>query len=404
MINYRRSAVLRRIALARALATETPGFIDEAAFIDGAPGLLRHASEVDVPRGAPYFVRGWAIDLGRTRIPWAIRVEIDGAPVSARIRAGESRPDIARRFRSKDVLQSGFTAFVETIALAPGPHNLRVRAVVGRLGTAFARIPGDVRFFVAERLSTANAPRSPALLPGDSFALDPIHMALKGGILAINGHIRDGERRRFVRVAAQIDDDAWQLGWIKAPSVPSETGVGFGIRLSLDTVSGGEHRLRIAAQYGDGAWAALGGDRRLIVASPPEEPSPWRRMIDDGGVAEIVGPGDAPAARIAHYRVRSNQFVEGRLRRATPIGLPLRLFARDAGGHDTTIPAWSARTADPNVVAFGAEIAADALPPGTYRMFVDADDATHRFVGRADTQCDLVVARRPTRASERSSA
>jgi len=400
VLNYQESALLRFIARRRGLKTHTPGHIDESTF--GTPTLRKANAGSDVPRGAPYFVRGWAVDLGRKQTPWDIRVEIDRKEVPARICLRLPRPDVAALFATSDVLLSGFNAFVETASLAVGPHELTIRAVVGRYGTAFARIPATKRFHILNQYAAAISPPAHLVCTAGTYLLGPVPIVAYGDTLELSGWGLDDRGRPFASIAARIDDCLWFEGWTGIGYSEGEgEAAGFRVRIRLDVVAAGRHEVQVAGKMRDGRWRALGERRQLTVANPSEPISPWAHLLADGGDAIIAGEDGNALTRIEVSRVEPAFAFSGILRRRIPIGKSASLVARNSAGGEFALPNWSAPASDPNVILFGGKIDPRALAPARYRLFVESPDASQRYVGRADTGCDLVVQRADVRRLRR---
>jgi len=401
MLHFKRSRLVRFIARRRDIGTPTAGNIDEATFIDGEPGLVRQRFPTDVPRGAPFFVRGWAVDLGRRDLPWELRIELDGRIFPARIAQGDVRPDIAKSMRTPGVLGSGFRAYIDTRSLAVGPHDLEIRAVVGRRGTAYARLSRGVRFFIHDRYPTAFGPPEVLAATTPWFELDPVAEIATGDILALAGWALDGDGAPLRAVAARVDDQPWSAGWVgvqrperRGKGLPARFArAGFALRMRLDTMAPGTHRLELAGKTVAGRWIALGAREHLVVTHPPQVRSPWLRPLESVGEAVITGVDGVGDACWSTHRLAASDSstVTGVLRRVSPPGASVTLVACAADGNERRFIAWTAPTANPNALMFGARFAADDLPPGSYRLFVDAPDAAGRCAGRSDTGCRLVV-------------
>jgi hypothetical protein len=400
VLHYNRSRLVRFVARHRDLGTPTAGTIDEATFIDGEPGLVKQRFGTDVPRGAPFFVRGWAVDLGRRDLPWDLTVEIDGRPFPARIARGDSRPDIVNSLRTSAVLGSGFRAYIDTRGLTVGPHDLNVRAVVGRRGSAYAKLGRPRRLFIHDRYPSVFAP--PKILRARTpwFVLDPLGEIATGDVLSVTGWALDARGSALRAVAVRIDDDPWNAGWVgierperRAKHVPPRFARGgFSVRVRLDTVAPGTHVLEFAGKTAAGTWIALGSREHLVVTHPPEIRSPWLRPLLSQGEAVITSVDGIGDACWSTHRLAASQActVAGVLRRPTPPGTPVTLVVCESEG-ERRFPAWSAPTSNPNALMFGACIPAGVLAQGSHELFVDAPDLAGRCSGRIDTGCRLLV-------------
>jgi hypothetical protein len=254
-----------------------------------------------------------------------------------------------------------------------------------------------IRFFILNQYSAWFDP--PIVGKPGAFELDPLPIVASGTVLELTGWALDGQGRPFASVAARIDEHPWNQGWTGVQrsdygpaAVPKTASTGFQARIRLDTIAAGLHRVRLAGMTLDGKWRALGDSRRLIVTHPRAPLPPWAHPLVDGGEAEITDVDGNRLSRIDVYRLGSAVSFEGSLRRVTPVGKTVSLVAHN-GETELHFPTWSAPTPNPKAVLFGGEIPPRALAPAAYRLFVDAPDASQRYVGRADTRCDLVVQR-----------
>ncbi|MGD0475795.1 MAG: hypothetical protein ABSB70_21610 [Candidatus Velthaea sp.] len=123
------------------------------------------------------------------------------------------------------------------------------------------------------------------------------------------------------------------------------------------------------------------------VSSPPE----WLGKLVDGGTSVIY---DRYGTRIERLVLREGApvtSITGTICRSSPVSRSVSLVARSEAGEEIPIPAWCFPSADSKEITFGANLCAGDLPPGRYRLFACARDASQRFTGRADTGCDLIV-------------
>jgi hypothetical protein len=169
---------------------------------------------------------------------------------------------------------------------------------------------------------------------------------------------------------------------------------GFCVRIRLDTTAPGSHAVRLAGMTAGGAWIALGAAEHLTITHRPDPLGAWLRPLLCAGEAVVTTVDGVDAAAWSVHTLRRDAActVTGVLRRVSPPGRQVALIARPAaGGVECAVPGWSAPTSDPNVMRFGARIASGTLDVGAYDLFVAAPDAGGRFVGRAATECRLIV-------------
>lgn len=407
MLTYHRSRLVRFFARNRKLLSQTPGNIDVHHGVGVRHSLVGGVASAEVRRGEPYFVRGWAIDFTRKNVPWDILIEIDGRIFPARTRLRLPRPDLESRF-GPELLASGFSSTFDTRTLAVGPHELTVRAIVGRRGAAYASIQDSIRFFVLDAYPPSLPRRADLANAFNEYHVEPVGLVRAGGILELSGWALDHRGAPITGVAAQINDHTWIEGWT---GIPRSDGArtqrnalaGFRVRMPLDLVTPGTHTFRLAAKSRDGRWNSLGGRAEVLVTTDTVSDLRWARGLVDCGEASITDNDGRPLTQIVLYRVSTGLSIRGTLRRSTPLGPSASLVARAENENaDIVLPAWSAPTNDPRELIFGAEFCADDLPPKTYHLFVDAPDATQRFIGRCDTGCVLVVRPNAQRASMES--
>jgi hypothetical protein len=395
-LNYHQAALVRFFARRRRLGSNTEGNIDVHRSLGNQDPMVERAASANVRRGATYFVRGWAIDLTRRRIPWDVLVEVDGRVVPAQTRLQIARPDVASTFGG-DVVLSGFTATFDTRSLAIGPHDLSVRAIVGRRGAAYAKIPSLARFFVLSTYPPALPRRADLPHLFTSYHVAPIPLVSAGSVFELEGWALDDDKSPVIGVAAQVDDNPWHEGWT---GVKRDASSGFCVRIRLDGVKPGTHKLRLAAKTRDGRWGSLGPYLELLVTTGASVPNRWSQELIDGGEASITDEEGRPLTRIVLYRLSRSMVIRGTLRRSTPLGASVTLIARAVDDDvEVALPAWGAPTNDPLQLLFGGELSADALPPNTYRLFIEAPDASERFVGRSDIGCVLVMRPNADRAA-----
>lgn len=109
-----------------AIAGRTRGAIDSVDYVDGFPGLVRHAQPTFVPRGAPLLVSGWNVDPATGGRPQAVSVLLDRAR-ALDVRDGRSRHDIMAAHGTDEFV--GYQLVVATDALGTGAHELRAFAL-----------------------------------------------------------------------------------------------------------------------------------------------------------------------------------------------------------------------------------------------------------------------------------
>jgi len=101
--------------------------MDSVDFIDGLPGLVRHAQPTVLPLGAPILISGWTIDPVTGGAPQAVCMLLDRArPFEARIGVARGDAMLAQGLAEEFI---GYQVVVTTGHLSSGPHELRAYAL-----------------------------------------------------------------------------------------------------------------------------------------------------------------------------------------------------------------------------------------------------------------------------------
>lgn len=284
------------------------GSIDEIDFVDGLPGLVRHRAPQVAATGAPFLVRGWALDAGRQRLGEELLFKIGPNTISAGF--DHERPDIANAFRSPMLTVCGFQVGVPTTGLAPGQYDLRasVRFADDENWYEFA---SAVVYVVAEptvapALSREEIENGRDQIRGAIDALDDWgsrrsaclqepFLVITGTALTVGGWaFHPGEPIRAVRVrfgehvvsgsiGYRRDDVATTVGQREAATS------GFVVPIRLFATSPGVHRLSIECETASG-WIGLAGSEQIVVIPEPH-PFPFgARLLSEPLQATIDRP------------------------------------------------------------------------------------------------------------------